>query len=152
MGSVRPFSEARPLFFLFMIPIFMPFMPLLSLGGSPRRSHRTTFDVTPWVSFRHFSERESQLNHGFVGDFHRRHQLCAPKMRLMSWASQSICDVGFRFPNLGSSQHRDPTKQLHLRSSPTLAAVILLLLSFSYSQFSLEPFNNPLFSLIFSYL
>ena len=23
--------------------------------------------------------------------------------------SQSICDVGFEFPNLGCSQHRDPT-------------------------------------------
>ena len=66
--------------------------------------------------------------------------------------SQSICDVGFGFPNSGSSQHRDPTKQLLLMSSPTPTATVLLLLSCSYSQFSLEPFNNLLFSLIFSYL
>ena len=66
--------------------------------------------------------------------------------------SQSICDVGFGFPNLGSSQHRDPTEQLLLKSSPTPTAVILLLLSYSYIQFSLKPFNNPLLSLIFSYL
>ena len=85
-------------------------MSYLPPCGFLRRPHRSAFSVASRTSFRHFPMRESQSNHSFVGDSHRRRQLYVPKMRLLSWASLGLIIYlycGLEFPALGRSQHRD---------------------------------------------
>ena len=114
-----------------MLPIFVSFMSSFSPCGSPRRPHRSAFGVASRMSFRHFLVRESLSNHGFIGDSHKRHQLWAPKMRLLGLTSIGLTTYlrsGFRISYFGlfSAQRLNEAASILLSGSLSLFTLYFL--------------------------
>ena len=78
----RPISKTKLLFSLLMVPIFMPLLPSFPpaiFGKIPQSHFQHNFPIVVQT----FSLCRSQLNYSFVGDHHRRRQLCVPNFYLM---------------------------------------------------------------------
>ena len=153
MRLIWPFSKARLLFFPLMISIFTPLIPFLSLSGSSRRPHRTTFSVTSRPPLRHFLAwvfAEPQLCRRFL---QMAPIVCAKNEAyglVQHLGSQSICNVGFGFPTIGSSQLRDLATQPDLINSLPFHSYFSPCIF--YPLLPLASLKHPSFLIFISYL